>query len=134
MNSAYAAAAGNVTLNAYSGFNLVGSAAPLTGGLACLVFVLVLAFMPRIIYRLILGYIALVAVSIGFVVLYALVKSIGPITDWLWGDLFSGVGQFIIDYWLYVLLSLPCAYYAGGLVDRYFDKVVPVMDKVVEVE
>ena len=114
----FSAAAGNVTINAYSGFNLAASASSIIGLGALLLFISVLACAPKLIRRLLVGYSILVFVGIALLLLYAILMSAEPVMNWLWFDVFNWIGNILIDYGVYILLSIPLAWLAGGYVDK----------------
>lgn len=116
--SGFGAVAGNVTMNTYSAYNLVGVYDSLIGFSAMIIFLAVLALAPKFIRRLIVGYYVLVGVGLGLIVVYVIGNSAYPIGRWLWFDVFSWIGKIVIDYGIYVLISLPLAYLAGGWVDK----------------
>jgi hypothetical protein len=114
----FSAAAGNVTMNAYTGFNFAASASSIIGLGALLLFIGVLAYAPKLIRRLLVGYAMLVLVGIVLLFLYAMVMSAEPVLKWVWFDVLSWIGNMLIDYGVYILLSIPLAWVAGGYADK----------------
>ena len=128
--SGFGAVAGNVTMNTYSAYNLVGTYDSLIGFSAIIIFLAVLALAPKFIRRLIVGYCVLVGVGLGLIVLYVIGNSAYPIGRWLWFDVFSWIGRIIIDYGIYILVSIPVAYAAGSIVDKkLFEEIKPKRGK-----
>ena len=127
--SGFNAVSSNVTMNTYTAFNLVGNFDSLIGFLAIIIFFAVLALAPKFIRRLIVGYCVLVGVGLGLIVLYVIGNSAYPIGRWLWFDVFSWIGKIVIDYGVYILVSLPIAYLAGGWADKkIFEEVKEVKE------
>jgi hypothetical protein len=116
--SGFGVVSGNGTMNTYPAYNLVAVYDSLIGFLAIIIFLAVLALVPKFIRRLIVGYCVFVSVGLGLIILYVIVNSAYPIGRWLWFDVFSWVGKVVIDYGIYILISLPLAYLAGGWVDK----------------
>jgi hypothetical protein len=51
-------------------------------------------------------------------VLKILFDSLGSISRAMWFEWFTPLGQFLIDYWLLILVSLPVAYFVGVKGDK----------------
>jgi hypothetical protein len=111
-------AAGAVTENVYSGFQLMNSSSSVIGAVVSVSLFLCVCFLPRHLCRLLVGYIVLGGSSLVLLILYAIGRSIGPVSEWLWFDVFSWIGNLLLEYLLPILLSLPVAYYLGYLLDK----------------
>lgn len=121
MSSDAAAAYGNITANAYTVYNLAESASVMIGILAVFVFFVVLIFLPKHMKRLLMGYCVLVVLGIGLLLLYALLMSLPVLVEVGVNSLFKPLGDFIIAYWPYILLSIPVAYLLGLKFEPYGD-------------
>lgn len=117
--SGFGAVQGNVTTNLYSSFDLASSFSSIVGLFALVGVIICVLLLPKHLRRLIVGYGLLVVVTVIAFIFWAIVKSIEPIGNFLFYDVFKWIGDFIIGYWTYILLSIPLAYAAGLVSEKY---------------
>ena len=110
-------AVASVTANAYNAYNLVSVAPILLGTVGIILFIFFLATQPNKIKHLILGYLALSVVGMGLLLLYGVLKSLDSIGKAVVFDFIKPLGQFLLDYFVYIVVTLPLAYYTGKKVE-----------------
>jgi hypothetical protein len=120
----FAAAGGNVTMNMYSGFQVVDVASPIIGGAAILLFLYVLAFRRDFCAKLLIGYVTLALATVAFILFFALAMSVGVIWNFI-VEVCRGTGDTILAVPTWLKVALPVsgvlAYYVGDLVTKHLD-------------
>jgi len=116
--SSFGAVQGNVTTNLYSSFDLASSFSSILGLFALVGVIICVLLLPKHLRRLIMGYVLLSIVSIIIFILWIVSKCVEPIGNFIFYDVFKWIGDFIIVYWVYILVSLPSAYCAGWMSEK----------------
>ena len=117
--SSFGAVSGNLTGNAYSAYSVVDSGSSIIGMVALMGIVICVLMLPKHLRRLIIGYGLLAVAGVVVFILWILAKSIEPIGNFMFYDVCKWIGDFIIGYWTYILVSLPLAYFAGLMSEKY---------------
>ncbi len=114
-------AVASVTENTYSAFNLVSVAPIAMGAVTILLVVFFLMTEPNKIKFVLLGYIGLSVVGVVLLFVYGFLMSIGSISKAIIFDFIKPLGQFILDYIVYILVTLPLAYYTGKKLEPFLN-------------
>lgn len=104
----------SVTANSYSAFQLVSVPATLVGAGAVLLLLCAIAFAPKLVLRILSGYFFFGGVGVLLYVTYVVYQSAADIGNFILNGFLGSIGNFILEYWLSLLLSLPAAYLAGS--------------------
>jgi len=119
----------NITANTYSAYNLANGISPLlVGAVLLLSIIVVLVFSPKLIKRLVIGYFGVGAVALGWGLLYGVLMSLNPIGRF-GVNLLTKLGEFVLEYWLILLVSVPVAYLVGCKLEDSVDSEVEKMNE-----
>ena len=107
-----------ITANTYDAYNLVNATYPIIAAISILAFLYVLVFMPKKMQTLFIGYITFFLTGILIGITWVLFKSTGPVIKAVWIEWLTPLGKLLVEYGVYMLISIPMAYLVGLKVEK----------------
>jgi hypothetical protein len=109
-----------VTNNAYSAYSLASNLYGIIAVVAITLLLVVVICMPKKLQTLLVGYATMFFIGCGLFAFYVAYKSAGPVSKALWVEWLIPLGKLLVDWGLYIVVSIPLAYYVGKKIEPLF--------------